>query len=121
MRISREHNARLHLAVVVGYARLCLKMAERAPLNEQLRFATTHLEHIPFMEMPARLKDVAASEVTELTRDGWFMSDQGEEFVRLVQQGDYAQCWQRANTRLFAHDSTFAHVSSIVINPAWLL
>jgi hypothetical protein len=93
----QEKEARLHLAVVVGYVRICLKAgAGQGPLSlrEIDEHARAHLARPEF----ADVRDRAGSEIFEFIKDG--LLNGAEEKIRLANSGDYSLFWSFADRAL---------------------
>ncbi|WKZ28752.1 MAG: hypothetical protein QY323_04430 [Patescibacteria group bacterium] len=121
MTTSPNENQLLHLAVVVGYARICLAMAERKEFVDVISFSKKHLDLPDFAALPPRLRDVADFEIFELVKDGYTLPNQGADLIAAVAMRDYADCWKMANQALYVRSTDYAKIAPVELKPEWLL
>lgn len=119
--MTKKENALLHLALAVGYARLCQKRAVGADAVTSVAFAKAHLELPAFSGLSSTSRAVVADELLKLSDDGNGTSDQGAKLIEAAMAGNYLPCWRLANKQLAAREPSYAKTVTKRIEPHWLV
>ena len=119
--MKKKENALLHLALAVGYVRLCRKSVENVDSVTALAFAVAHLGSEPFNNLSETLRKIVADEIHMLAHDGSGTTDSGVGLIEAVIAERHGPCWSLANKRLKEREPSYRPVVGKAIDPAWLL